>query len=268
MQVPLKKIFTLLEKKMFYYFLCIISSFLFIANGLSAADFVVGTTSAYAPFVSLDEQGRYVGFDIDIAKELSKKLGRSLVIKDLGSMPALILALKQNKIDALIWAISITEERQKQMEMIYYQGEKVTMLPLLFWKQIPEKISSIEVMVNDPHAMISVEAGSFQESFLLSVPGLNLKQVDKVMDAILELKYGKSLATMVDPSLLATILDKFPQIKVLNIPLPPSAQSHGNGICINKSNPILIVEVKQAITELRNMGKIAELEKKWNLTGR
>ena len=51
-----------------------------------------------------------------------------------------------------------------------------------------------------PKAVISVEAGSSQESFLLTVPGLNLKQVDKVMDALLELKYGKSLATIVDPN--------------------------------------------------------------------
>ncbi|MFI5343030.1 MAG: transporter substrate-binding domain-containing protein [Chlamydiales bacterium] len=248
------------------YFMRILFSIFIIGDGLWATDLVVGTTSAYAPFVSLDEQGQYVGFDIDIAEELANKLGRSLVIKDLGSMPALFLALKQNKVDLLIWAISITEERQKQMEMIYYQGEKVIALPLLFWKQIPDKITSIEEMANVPNGVISVEAGSFAESFLLSVPGLNLKQVDKVMDSLLELKYGKSLATMVDPSLLTTILEKFPEIKVLNIPLPPSAQALGYGICVNKSNQTLIAQVKQAVAELRSAGKIAELERKWNLT--
>lgn len=256
------------EKKMFNFFICFLFSLPFLANGLWAADLVVGTTSAYAPFVSLDEQGKYVGFDIDIAEELARKLGRSLVIKDLGSMPSLILALKQKKVDVLIWAISITEERQKQMEMIHYQGENITSLPLLFWKQIPPQISSIESMANDPNMVISVEAGSSQESFLLSVPGLNLKQVDKVMDALLELKYRKSLATIVDPSILTTILQKFPEVKVLNIPLPPAAQVHGNGICINKSNPGLIADVKQAVKELRSEGKIDELERKWNLEGK
>lgn len=252
---------------MFNFYACLIAICLF-TNSLWSADLIVGTTSAYAPFVSLDAQGQYVGFDIDIAEELAKKLKRTLVIKDLGSMPSLILALKQNKIDVIIWAVSMTEERQKQMEMIYYQGEKVTSLPLLFWKQIPEKISSIEAMTNDPKAVISVEAGSSQESFLLTVPGLNLKQVDKVMDAILELKYGESLATIVDPSLLTTILGKFPEIQVLNIPLPPSEQVFGNGICINKNNPTLAAEVKAAVFELRSTDKIAELERKWDLVGR
>ena len=246
---------------------CIILNFCLISNILSATDLVVGTTSAYAPFVSLDETGQYVGFDVDIANEVAKKLGRTLMIKDLGSMPSLIMALKQNKIDLLIWAVSITEARQKQMEMIYYQGEEFKSLPLLFWKQIPPTITSLESFAKDPKSVISVEAGSCQESFLLTVAGLNIKQVDKVMDAIFELKYGKSLATIVDNSLLKSITEKFPEIKVMNVPLPQSEQVFGNGICVNKQNQLLIEQVRQVVDDLRRDGKIAELELKWNLKG-
>ncbi len=88
-------------------FVFLIGNFFF--DPIAAQDFIVGTTSAYAPFVSLNEQGDYIGFDIDIATELSQKLNRKLVIKDIGSLPSLMMALKQGKIDAIIWAISITE---------------------------------------------------------------------------------------------------------------------------------------------------------------
>lgn len=230
-----------------------------------ADDLIIGTTSAYAPFVSLNDKGEYEGFDIDIADELGKKLNKRIVIKDLGSMPSLFLALKQNKVDALIWAISITAERQKQVEMVYYQGANVTELPLLFWKVIPANITSIQDMANDPKVIIAAEAGSFQESFLRSIPGLAIKNVDKVMDAILEIKYGKSIATLIDPSLLSKITAQFPEIKVLNVPLPTNEQSFGNGICINKNNTAIAAEIRQAIDELRTEGKIAELERKWNL---
>ncbi len=112
--------------------------------------FTVGTTSGYAPYVSLDSKGQYEGFDIDLAKLVAEKLNKKLVIKDLGSMPSLIIGLKQKKIDAIIWAVSITEERQRQMEMIYYQGEKITTMPLLFWSKIPEDIKGPEDLKNDP----------------------------------------------------------------------------------------------------------------------
>jgi ABC-type amino acid transport substrate-binding protein len=238
---------------------------LFVFNSVFADDFVVGTTSAYAPYVSLDEKGQYVGFDIDVAEALANKLDQKLVLRDLGSMPSILLALKQGKIDAAIWAISITEERQKRMEMIYYQGEKVTALPLLFWGRIP--VASLSEMANNPKAVIAVEAGSFQDRFLQKVPGLTLKYVDKVMDALLEIRYGKSLATLIDPSLLPIVKEQFPQIQALNVPLPPSEQSFGNGICLNKNNA-LATRVRQAVAELRSEGKIAELEKKWKLEGR
>ncbi|MBA3815394.1 MAG: ABC transporter substrate-binding protein, partial [Parachlamydiaceae bacterium] len=50
---------------MFKIFSGLLLSF-FLASNLWSSDLVIGTTSAYAPYVSLDEQGQYVGFDIDL----------------------------------------------------------------------------------------------------------------------------------------------------------------------------------------------------------
>ncbi len=249
---------------MYYFIFCILSISSFFSSAI-AKDLVIGTTSGYAPYVSINTKGEYEGFDIDIAQALADKLGRKLAIKDFGSMPSLLLAIKQNKADILIWSISITQERQKQMAMIYYQGEKTTSLPLLFWEEIPDNIKNLEDMANNPKTVVSVEAGSFQENILLSVPGLNLKQVDKVSDAILELKYGKSQATLIDNSLKSIYMEKFPKLKSLTINLPESKQSLGNGICLNSNNKDLIAAVQKAVNELFSDGTIANLEKKWNL---
>lgn len=249
---------------MYYFIFCVLSIFSLTSTAM-ATDLVVGTTSGYAPYVSINTAGEYEGFDIDIAKALADKLGRRLVIKDFGSMPALMLALKQNKAEVLIWSISITRERQKQMAMVYYQGEKVTSLPLLFWGEIPDNIKALEDMANKPNAVISVEAGSFQESVLLSVPGLNLKQVDKVSDAILELKFGKSQAVLIDNSLKPIYMEKFPKLKSLSVNLPESQQSMGNGICLNLNNRDLIAAIQKAVNELFSEGTIANLEAKWKL---
>jgi ABC-type amino acid transport substrate-binding protein len=251
---------------MFYFVVCLFAALSFTLQA-TAADFIVGTTSGYAPYVSLNEKGEYEGFDIDVAKNLAEKLGRKLIIKDLGSMPALILALKQKKIDAIIWAISITQERQKHMAMIYYQGDGEKEQPLLFWGKIPGNNKAIEDMANNKNAVISVEAGSFQENFLLEVPGLSLKQVDKVSDAILELKFGKSQAAMIDNSLVAIYQAKFPELKSLSIPLPESKQSSGVGICLNFDSTSLIPAIEKAVSEMLREGTIAQLEMKWKLKG-
>lgn len=236
-----------------------ICAFLFSASVLAAEPLVVGTTSGYAPFVSLDTEGRYVGFDIDMAELIAQKLGRTLEIKDCGSMPGLMMSLKQGKVDMLIWAISITQERQKNMEMVYYQGEKVTEMPFLFWKETPA-VSSIGELKD-----VCIEAGTFQEAVAKKFPSIQLKYVDKITDVILELRYGKSKAAAVDPSLVKRFQTECPDIKVLRLPIPESEQAQGNGICLTKKKAALAAQVRQAVEELAAEGKIAELEKKWKL---
>lgn len=223
---------------------------------------IVGTTSGYAPYVSLDKNGNYEGFDIDFAEQLSKKLGRKLVLKDCGSMPSLLLALHQKKIDVLIWGISITNERMKKMEMVYYQGEKTTEIPVLFWKKIPQGISSIEDLSK---YTVSVEVGSFQESILKRYPTINTKQVEKITDAIMEIRFGKSDAALTDPSLVEILKAQYPDLQVIYLPLKPEEYSLGNGIAINKQQQELVDLVKKATQELITEGKVAELERKWSL---
>jgi len=248
--------------------LILIFSLLFVCvyAGEKRDNFVVGTTSGYAPYVSLNLQGEYEGFDIDFARLLADRLNKNIVFKDLGSMPSLLMALKKGKIDAAIWAISITEARQKEMEMIYYQGVKETELPILFWKEVPEGIKTIADLGNLKGLPICVESGSLQDSIILQYPSIKTRYLDKVLDGILEVKYKKSLGIVVDSSLINRLQGQYPELKVLYLPLPNNQQALGNGVCISKSNKKLAIETKRVIAELREEGKIEELERKWNLT--
>ncbi len=245
----------------FLQFLAAITAF------CSTEELVVGTSSGYAPYVSLNPKGEYEGFDIDIAHLVAAKLKKKLVLKDLGSMPSLLIALKKEKIDAIIWAVSITEDRKKEMEMIYYQGEKVQTMPFLFWKKIPDGIEKIEDLEKLSKASICVEAGSSHDAVIQKYPGFKVRHLDKISDAIMELKFGKSAMTLVDHSLLNVLQSKNPDLKVLQLPLPKEAEVFGNGICINKKHRELAKEVQKIIDDLRKEGKIRELEKKWNVEG-
>lgn len=224
---------------------------------------IVGTATGYAPFVSLNTEGNYEGFDIDVASLLAKKMNKPLQIVDLGTLPSLFLGLQQGKVDLVIWAISITEERSKIMQMIYYQGEKELTIPFLFWESIPEGLSSLEDLSKDPKKKICVESGSWQEN---AIDGLsNVTRVDALTSALLELQYGKSYAVAVDPSLVPSLIQKNSKLKAIALPLPTAKQSLGNGICVKKNNSLLGEKVQAIITQLIEEGKILELEKKWGL---
>jgi ABC-type amino acid transport substrate-binding protein len=226
---------------------------------------VVGMTSGYAPYVSVNAKGEHEGFDIDLAGLIAERLGRKLVLQDLGSMPSLLVALQKKKIDAIIWAISITEERKKEMEMIYYQGQKETEMPFVFWKEIPQGIAKIEDLTKLPNCTVCVEAGSYQDAIAQKYPKMKVKYLDKISDSIMEVKCHKALTAMIDNSLINRIQTQYPEIRVAYLPLPEDQQTLGNGICINKADQKLAKEVQEVIADLTAEGKIAELEKKWKL---
>jgi ABC-type amino acid transport substrate-binding protein len=255
-----------MKLRVFFTYLLLIVTSVTQAKETSSNEFVVGTTSGYAPYVSLNLKGEYEGFDVDLAKIIAERLNKKLVLQDLGSMPSLLVALKKQKIDSIMWAMSITSDRRNEMEMIYYQGDRITEMPFLFWKDVPAGIQKIDDLAKLPNATICVEAGSYQDSVLQKYPNLKLRYLDKILDGIMEIKYGKCRMTTVDNSLINRIQQQYPEIKVLYLPLPDNQQNLGNGICINKANEQLIASVRKITDDLIKEGKIAELEKKWKLS--
>ncbi|ANE74210.1 lysine/arginine/ornithine ABC transporter substrate-binding protein [Dickeya solani] len=74
----------------------------------------IGTDPTYAPFESKDASGQLVGFDIDLAKELCKRIQANCTFVE-SDFDALIPSLKAKKIDTIISSLSITEKRQQEI---------------------------------------------------------------------------------------------------------------------------------------------------------
>ena len=223
---------------------------------------IVGTVAGYAPFVSVNEQGQYEGFDIDVANALAKQMDRVLVLKDLGSMTSLLMALEQGSIDVAIWGLSITSDRLEKIAMVRYQGEMTKSYPMLFWGQIPEGITSISDMQG---MTVCVEPNSSQDEVLRKYDFLNTKPTEKVDDALLNIQYGKADAAFVEPAIANKFKNKYPQIQILDVELAPEDQVQGIGIAIRKNNVDLIDRVEKAIEQLRNAQTIQVFEKRWEI---
>lgn len=174
----------------------------------------IGMAAGYAPFVSVNEQGEYEGFDIDLSRALAQKLNRNLELKDLGSMNSLFIALDQGSIDAIIWGLSITQDRLKKVAMVRYQGKTVTSFPLLFWKKIPQGFNSLDAMKGK---IIAVEPGSSQEALLDLYPAINKQLTEKVDDALLMIQFGKADAALVEHAIANKFKRKFSEIVSIDV---------------------------------------------------
>lgn len=231
-------------------------------NDFQATDFVVGTSAQYAPWMSVNQQGEYEGFDNDIAKAVAGKMDKKLVLKDLGSMTALFIALQEGSIDAIIWGISITKDRLEKVAMIRYSGKEIVSYPLLFWNGVPENIKTVQDLKD---MTVAVESGSCQDAALSCYDFINKKYLEKIDDGLLDIQYKKSDALLVEQVIAQKFLSKYPSIGVFDVPLYDDHKVFGVGICIKKDKKALIDAVQKAVEELQKEGTIATFEKQWGL---
>ena len=76
--------------------------------------FVVGLDDTFAPMGFRDEAGEIVGFDIDLAKEVAKRMGVEIELKPI-DWNAKMMELNGKNIDVIWNGLSITEERKKEI---------------------------------------------------------------------------------------------------------------------------------------------------------
>ncbi len=75
----------------------------------------VGVEGAYPPFSWKESDGTLMGFDIDFAHEVCKRLNRECVLVE-QEWDGMIPALLAKKFDTIIASMSITEERKKKVD--------------------------------------------------------------------------------------------------------------------------------------------------------
>ncbi|HUW42570.1 MAG TPA: basic amino acid ABC transporter substrate-binding protein [Rectinemataceae bacterium] len=107
-------------------------SFSFVSCGNSGGQKVlrVGTNAEYPPFEYKSADGKeFLGIDMDIAREIAAKLGYKLEIDDV-QFDSLIPSLMAGKFDMAMAAITITPDRQKQVDFSvpYYTSNQAILV--------------------------------------------------------------------------------------------------------------------------------------------
>jgi len=244
-------------KYIVYFFITILISFLIYGCAVKKEDtLIVGLQPGYPPYESIDAQGNVIGFDVDVAHAIAKRLHKKLVIREMG-FDALILALKMHKIDLIMSGMSITPSRLQEIDMISYHGQAVSYLQLAFWNHDPIPFEQLK------GKKIAVQTGTFQEQVLRCRGGVQVQSFEGTQELVLNIKYHKSDAALVEPSIGHELKYKYPEISLIEVPLNPDEQVMGNGIGIAKDRPELIDGVKKVIQEMNDSGELKALDEKW-----
>ena len=235
-------------KKVILFLMLILSSLSFAAKKL-----YVGTNAEFAPYEYL-ENGKMVGFDIELMDAIGEELGYEIVWSNM-SFDGLLPALQMKKIDAVIAGMSQTPERQKAVTF--------SMPYLLF--------SSDEhyVIVNEESnyvkkeelngKKIGVQIGTMQEEFAKDLGGLP-QLYNSWTGALMDLQQNKIDAVIIADVSGEEYLKTMKGIKKIDV---VEENFPGASIALRKGETELAEQINQAILKLDSNGVYIEILKKY-----
>lgn len=100
-----------------------------IDGAMSGVTLKIGTDTSFVPFCYPDDNNEYVGFDIDMIKAFSEKLGFKYELSPM-DFTALLMSVQSNKLDMGAAGITIKPERKEVMDFSqpYYDAGLLVMV--------------------------------------------------------------------------------------------------------------------------------------------
>lgn len=207
---------------------------------------VMVTEAGFAPY-EYYENGEVVGVDVDIAREIAKYLGKTLVVKDI-AFDSIINEVKTGKADFGAAGISYSEDRAKNVDFsINYAVSKQVV--------IVNNNSSITNVNEISNKKIAVQLGSIADNFVTEkYKSANVVRQKKYLAAIEDLKTGKVDCVVMDELPAKEIVSKNEGIKILD----GSLTNDSYGMVVKKGNKELLDAINMVLQNLKDEGKIDE----------
>lgn len=211
----------------------------------------ISNSGVYPPFESM-ENGKLVGFDIDLSNLIAADLGVKADIQVV-DFKGLIPALKSGKTDMLITALTYTEERARQVAFSkpYYPTAMAITV-----RKSEAGIASKDALRGKK---LGAEMGSTGDKEARAVPDADTKTYDTLMLAMKDLEIGRLDAVISTlPPAQYLIHRNFQDLKV--------SYRYNEGyvaIAMRPEDRRLLAAIDQALDHLKSSGKMRELEIKW-----
>ncbi|MFQ5586521.1 MAG: ABC transporter permease subunit, partial [Thermodesulfobacteriota bacterium] len=217
--------------------------------------FKVALTGKYPPFSMYDNRGELAGFDVDVSREVARRLNRDLVLIPT-EWDGILSGLLSGKYDAIIGSMAITKERSRMVDFSapYYESGA----QLFVHRNLSGRIGSIHECLGE---RIGVVLGETYEHYLRkNYPGIETVTYKSTVDIFRDVMDGR-LAGFVSDRLLGAY-----QIKHESLPFitaGPLLYRERMGIPVVKDRPDLLGKINRALGEMKEDGTLEGIHDRW-----
>jgi len=218
----------------------------------------VGFESGYLPFEMTNTKGQYIGFDVDMAKQLAKAMGVKYVPVNTawdGIIPALIT----DKFDILISGMTLTQERN--LAINFTSPYIIVGQAILVNKRLEGKIKSYKDL-NDPKYTICSKLGTTGEKAVKRmIPKATYKSFEVESEACMEVIQGNADATVYDLPLIEFFQSAHGNGKTFALNKPFTFEPLA--MAIKKGDPDFLNFLNNFILQYKNDGRWQKSYDKW-----
>jgi len=227
---------------------------------LDKDELVVGFDDTFVPMGFKDESGKVVGFDIELAEAVSKKLNKKVKFQPINwSMKE--TELKNGNID-LIWnGYSISDERKEKVEFSKPYLNNKQVIVTLADSKLNAKADLAGKKVGAQNESTAVEAVEADAKLLKSLDGGKLVTFKDNNQALMDLEAKRLDAIVVDEILARYYMKARGQEKYKILSEDFGSEQYGVGI--RKGDTKFVEAFNKAFDEVVADKTAAEISKKW-----
>ena len=237
---------------------------------LAKRQMIMATDPEYPPQSRLTSTGDFEGFDIDVGREIARRLGVQLKFVTPG-WDVITAGNWQNRWDISVGSMSPTRQRSKHLDFpaVYYytpaslvvhiDNRDITAPELASGKAIGVGVATTYDNYLKRNLVIDVP-GAVEFDYLIAEPRIHSYQTDQLALDDLKLGNGVKLDAVITamPTALRAIRSGYP-LKIIGGPLflEPLA------VAIDKGDPELKARLAQIIAEMHRDGTLSRLSRRW-----
>ena len=237
----------------------ILVSSLFGCKKAYEGKFVLGLDASFPPMGFTEADGTITGYDIDLAKEVSKRLNLEFVAKPI-NWEAKELELSSGSIDCIWNGSTMTEERLEKMAFTsaYLNNDQILVV---------RNDGTINSLKDAEGKVIGCQSGSSAEEAIESNKEFasSLKSVKKYEDnltALNDLEVGGIDAVVMD-SVVADYTIKIGKRNLTVVEESLSKEAYGIGFRNDENGIELRDKVQKVLLEMAEDGTVAKISENW-----
>ncbi len=219
---------------------------------------LVGTSADFPPFSFHDMEDNIVGFDIDVIKEIARRMSLAVDIQD-KPFNTLLPQLQLGQIHVIAAGMTPSQQRAQEVNFTqtYLAGSPLLIVALAKHPEIKslEDIKGKEVLVN---------AGYTADTYMSQFPEINLVRLPKITDAFAALEQGKGIAFITAADTIEPYFKTTDKTKFRTIAIPGTNEPVA--LALSKKLPTQVsTQINQIISDMISDGTMKQLKEKWNL---